>query len=131
MIRITAFIVIVSTTCTLPIANAQVTLGSEWNYDGKLDLLGSRLNGTADFEFSLYDDPNGGAQIGSTVAVNSVTVTDGLFTAEIDFGVPAFNGDKRWLEIAVRSPAGSGVFTTLFPSLKILVLFLRSLRARM
>ena len=70
---------------------------------------------TADFEFTLYDDPNAGAQIGSTATVSNVSVVDGLFTVEIDFGVDAFNGDKRWLEIAVRSPAGSGVFATLAP----------------
>src|SRR5207244_3413240 len=33
----------------------------------------------------------------------------------IDFGAAAFNGDARWLEIAVRSPAGGGTFTTLSP----------------
>lgn len=33
----------------------------------------------------------------------------------LEFGASAFTGDKRWLEIAVRSPAGSGSFTTLTP----------------
>jgi hypothetical protein len=31
------------------------------------------------------------------------------------FGANAFNGEARWLQIAVRSPAGGGGFTTLAP----------------
>ncbi len=53
--------------------------------------------------------------IGSLVAVNNVAVEDGLFTVQLDFGVLVFNGDARWLEIAVRSPTGMGGFNTLAP----------------
>ncbi len=35
--------------------------------------------------------------------------------SELDFGDKAFEGDERWLAIAVRCPAGSGTYTTLNP----------------
>ena len=105
-------------------AAAQTPLGSEWTYQGLIKMMGSPLNNTADFEFSLWDNagtgqpPVGGKQLAGTQAVMDVGVVDGLFTVDVDFGVPAFNGDKRWLEIRVRSPhdpMGIAPFTTLSP----------------
>jgi hypothetical protein len=40
------------------------------------------------------------------------SVSDGLFTVQLDFGSNAFTGDARWLQISVRCPAGSGDWTT-------------------
>jgi len=50
------------------------------------------------------------------VAVSDVTVTNGVFTVQIDFGVCAscFDGSVRFLEIAVKQHLGS-TFTTLGP----------------
>ena len=74
---------------------------------------GSPVNGACDFKVNLWDAASGGTQIGSTQALTSVTVSNGLFTVQLDFGASAFTGDARWLEIAVRCPAGSGSYTTL------------------
>jgi len=100
-------------------------LGTALTYQGRLKLSGNPLNATADFQFSLWDGPgsgsppSGGTQIGATHAVNNVTVAGGLFTVQLNaggqFGPTAFNGDARWLQIAVRSPASNGAFTTLGP----------------
>jgi hypothetical protein len=101
---------------TLP-AFAQV--GSDFTYQGKLELSGDLVNGSADFQFRLFSSSGGGSQIGSTQNVNNVNLVDGLFTLPLNFGSDAFNGDERYLEIAVRSPADSGSFVILTPRQKL------------
>jgi N-acetylneuraminic acid mutarotase len=89
--------------------------GETFTYQGRLDLNGSSVSDTCDFEFSLWDAETGGSQVGTTQTATSVTVSDGLFSVELNFGTSVFTGDARWLEIAVRCPAGSGGYSTLTP----------------
>jgi len=95
--------------------NAQTTVGGQFTYQGELKSIGAPVNDSADFRFTLWDTVASGTQIGSVFEVNGVTVAEGRFTVGLDFGVAAFDGDKRWLEIEVRSPAGVGDFSTLSP----------------
>lgn len=97
------------------LAFAQTPLGSQFTYQGRLQAAGMPAVGTADFRFALFDAVSGGTQIGTTQTSSNIAVVGGVFTLPIDFGVSAFNGDARWIEVAVRSPAGSGGFTTLAP----------------
>ena len=97
-------------------------LGTGFTYQGQLRQSGSPVNGTVDLDFSLWNDPNAtdsGNRIGSVQSIAAVSVSGGLFTVQLngggEFGPAAFNGDARWLQIEVRSPAGSGSFTTLAP----------------
>src|SRR5262249_4969153 len=64
---------------------------------------------------SLYNALASGSQVGSTVTSTGVTVSSGAFNVTLDFGATAFDGTDRYLEIAVRCPAGSGSYTTLTP----------------
>lgn len=102
-----------------PVARAQGPLDNSFTYQGQLKSSGSAYAGTCDFIFNLWDDPSAGSQIGSDNSIASVSVTSGLFTVKLNdtnqFGTTPFNGNKRYLKIQVRCPAGSGVYTTLTP----------------
>jgi len=94
---------------------AQTPLSSEFTFQGQLQASGLPVISTADFQFALFDAPGSGAQVGLTVSKSNVAMSNGAFTVSLDFGMAAFQGDARWLEISVRSPAGAGGFTTLAP----------------
>lgn len=91
-------------------SSTQAALGTDFTYQGYLTSLGTPANGTFDFQFKLYDAPTGGATIGSTVTVGDVSVVNGLFIIELDFGSAVFGGDARYLEIGVRPGSETGVY---------------------
>jgi hypothetical protein len=86
-------------------------LGTDFTYQGHLERDGSPYTGTCDFQFSLWDAESGGGQDDTIVTLNGLAVTDGQFTAILDFGPGAFNGDARWLELVVQCPEDSGLTT--------------------
>jgi len=95
---------------------AALAQGTAFTYQGKLIENGSPANGNYDFQFKLFDMLTGVNQQGSTVAVSNVTVTNGSFTLQLDFGVcpTCFDGSVRFLEIAVKQTSGS-LFIPLTP----------------
>lgn len=82
-------------------ALAFVTMASAqtFTYQGFLRQNNLPVNGTLSMTFRLYSAQTGGALLGTVGPVN-VTVSNGLFTRELDFG-NVWNGDARWLEIQV------------------------------
>jgi hypothetical protein len=89
------------------------SVGTAFTYQGRLSDAGTPANGDYDLQFNLYNDSAGGSSLGQ-VKINGVPVSDGLFAVLLDFGSNAFNGDERWLEIAVR-PGSGGSYTTVSP----------------
>jgi hypothetical protein len=75
-------------------------------YQGQLTTADGPVNGTCDFDFSLWTAASGGTQIGTDTA-SGLAVSGGLFTAELDFGPGAFDGGARWLEVTVDCGTGS------------------------
>ncbi|MEZ4729160.1 MAG: hypothetical protein R3E79_18660 [Caldilineaceae bacterium] len=110
------------TTLLLPsAASAEAPLTATFTYQGQLRNGSSAVNGDCDFQFSLWSVPlrtDAADQVGAVIPL-TLRVTNGLFTAQLnsggEFGSTAFTGEQRWLQTAVRCPAGSGDFTTLAP----------------
>lgn len=95
---------------------AATALSTGFMYQGRLTDGGSPANAAYDFRFILYDAETGGSQVGAVTALkDDIPVVNGLFSVDLDFGANAFNGDARWLEIAVRPGASAGTHTVLSP----------------
>ncbi|MGA2868724.1 MAG: hypothetical protein ABSF34_06155 [Verrucomicrobiota bacterium] len=88
--------------------------GTAFSYQGQLNEGGSPANGSYDLQFSLYDAPTNGNLISGPLTNLAVSVNNGLFTTNIDFG-PVFNGTNYWLAIGVRTNGSTNVFTFLQP----------------
>jgi hypothetical protein len=86
--------------------------GNVFTYQGRLTSDNNQVNVNCDFLFSLWDAESGPLQVGDTLA-KTILVKNGLFTANLDFGSGAFDGETRWLEISVRCPTGIGSYTTI------------------
>lgn len=96
-------------------AMAQFPITSAVTYQGKLESGSAVVNGTVNLRFVLFSAQAGGTAI-ATRSVNNVTVTDGLFQADVDFGLPAFsNVQNLYVEVEVQSPAFVGGYTLLTP----------------
>jgi len=99
--------------CLFAGASAVFAQTSSFIYQGRLTDGGTAANGNYDLQFAIFDSLSGGAQVGSTQTINTVPVSNGVFTVSLDFGANAFTGASRFLEISAR-PAG-GSFTLLTP----------------
>ena len=89
-------------------------VGTAFTYQGRLNSGGQPANGIYDLRFTLYDAAGGSGQVGSPVTNAPVIITNGNFTALLDFGA-AFNGEARWLEIGVRTNGSSSAYGLLSP----------------
>lgn len=89
--------------------------GTAFTYQGRLTDSGNPANGSYDLQFALFDSLNGGMQVGSTLTRAGTSVSGGTFTVVLDFGVNAFSGAPRFLEIGVRPGGSPSAFAVLVP----------------
>jgi len=90
---------------TLPLALATMSSpaianDTTFTYQGSLQDDGAAASGTFPMTFRLYSAASGGTLIG-TVNAGSVSVLNGVFSVELDFGAGAFPNSDRWLEIVI------------------------------
>lgn len=97
-----------------------------FTYQGQLKLQGMPLSAEVDMKFTLFDSDSAAEAVAGPllfdgVNLASVQVSNGLFSAELDFGPGALQLGQ-WLEIEVRSPhdpGDSGAYTVLTPRQRI------------
>ena len=95
-----------------PALRAQGT--SAITYQGRLQHRQQPADGSYDLRFTLYGAAVDGAVVGVPVERLGTPVSGGLFLVSLDFGPGTFNGEERWLEIAVRV-AGNAAYSVVRP----------------
>ena len=87
--------------------------GTAFTYQGLLKNSGLPANGSFDIQFTLFATNETGSALTRPVTNLAVPISNGLFTASVDFG-NAFSGTSTWLELAVSTNAAN-TFSTLTP----------------
>lgn len=93
---------------------AQAPSASTITYQGRL--LDDHLpaSGLFDMRFQLNQSPNHNDPVGPAIELTEVPVEQGVFSVLLDFGPGAFDGNPRFLSIAVRA-AGASSYDQLEP----------------
>ena len=95
-----------------------------FTYQGRLTDNNLAAVGTYEMQFRVFDAAVAGNQlpVGTPVTLNftvagtnPVTVSNGAFTVQLNFGAGVFTGADRWLDISVRKPSDPPGFTLLTP----------------
>jgi len=118
--RLKARMIVAIVLATATLASGRSPADPSFTYQGVVRYGGSPINGSADLIFTLHDSAAGGLQVGNTLIVFNANLVNGLLTVDLNFGPGVFNGDGRWMQVRLRSPAGAGSYTTLSPRQPIL-----------
>jgi hypothetical protein len=108
------------TTIALFIACAAVTTAfaqsTAITYQGRLSDNGAPANGTYELRFVLRSGATtNDAQVGPTLFIAPLAVSDAMFSTQLDFGSGVFTGAPRWLEVGVRTNGSASAYSVLLP----------------
>lgn len=94
-------------------------VGAAFTYQGELTQQNIPATGAYDFEFGLFDAQSDGTSVATAIQLEDVSVRNGVFTVELDFGSQVLNGTQLWLELAVREGVSVDAYITMNPRQKI------------
>lgn len=109
MTRLTCFV-----SGLLALVGSASAQGTAFTYQGRLNNATGPATGSYDLRFTVYDAVTNGNPASTTLSLDAMGVTNGLFSATLDFGAGVFNGSARWLDIAVRTN-GAATYSVLNP----------------
>jgi hypothetical protein len=110
----TRIIIILATLIVAAVNGRAATVGTEFTYQGRLTDATGPATGSYDFAFTLHLAASGGVPVVTVTNVNR-PVSNGLFTATVDFGGGVYNGNAYWISLGVRSNGTGGSFVSLTP----------------
>ncbi|HWF18727.1 MAG TPA: sialidase family protein [Verrucomicrobiae bacterium] len=99
----------------LPASNPLWAQGTAFNYQGRLLVNSNAPTGNYDMQFKLHPTATSTNQVGSTLTLSPIGVTNGLFFVTLDFG-NVYNGTLLYLEIGVRPTGTLSNYTILSPT---------------
>ena len=75
----------------------EAAVTTKFTHQGQLKRNGVLFDGTCNMRFTLWDAATAGVQQASYTVPAPVTVNEGVFAVEVDFGAQ-FRGDARWIQ---------------------------------
>jgi hypothetical protein len=91
---------------------AALAHADSFTYHGTLQDAGRPANGRYDIQLTLYSKQSGGTVLAGPVTLSGVTVSNGNFSTNVDFGQSTAMTSEGWVGVKV-SPAGNNSFVAL------------------
>jgi hypothetical protein len=90
-------------------------LTSAITVQGVLSANGAPADGVYDLRLTPYGDPGASTPLAPAQEIDNVLVLSGAFTVRVDFGRALYQGDRLFIEIAVREGNATGAYELLAP----------------
>jgi hypothetical protein len=86
-----------------------------FTYQGFLQDSDVPAGGNYDLRFELFGSPSEEKRVGPAIYGGGLPIVNGVFSVHLDFGGEVFEGEPRWIEVAVRPAGSEAEYTVLTP----------------